>query len=139
MWIITAITGIVKGLGGIGAITKSITDLQMKKLEVQNNLQRLQIEAEIDALAIKRDAMIAASVNDRWYSQRNLMGYAVTIFVWKIVVYDTVLGWGFTPNPGQLVTWVVITVIGFFFVSKSADKITDGLVTFLLRKAKVEN
>src|SRR5688500_6607955 len=109
------LSAILGAINPIKGITDTIVGLQKAKLEAGNNDTKLKLDADIAALTLRRDAMIAASLNDRWWSPRNLMGWSVALFVVKIVVWDTVLQLGVTPNPGELVIWVVVTVIGFYF------------------------
>ena len=125
---------ILAALNPIKGITDTIVGLQKAKLEAANNSEKLHLDAEIAALQARRDAMIAASANDRWWSPRNLMGWSVALFVIKTVVWDTVLQLGVTPNPGELVIWVVVTVIGFYFVSRSADTIAATIGGAVARK-----
>jgi len=121
-------------LNPLSHITNGLTKAYETKLNAANHGERIKAEVEIAGLEAKRDAMIAASIHDKWWSPRNLMGWSVAIFVFKIVVVDSTLGWDVTPNVGSLVTWIVVTVIGFYFVSKSAEKITDTLAAAIARR-----
>ena len=55
------------------------------------------------------------------------MGWSAAAYVVKIVVYDTVLQLGVTPNPGSQVTGIVMLVIGFYFGSKAATDVAARL------------
>ena len=121
-WLISLFTG-----GTIKAIAEAIGAARKEARDAKTEQQRIAAEEHIAALEAKRDVVIAASVNDRWWSTRELIGKSVFIYVFKIIVWDTVLKLGVTPNPGDQVTFIVMTVIGFYFVSKSAEKITDTI------------
>ena len=62
------------------------------------------------------------------------MGWSAALYVGKIVVWDTVLQWGVTPNPGEQVTMIVMTIVGFYFVAKGAETVANTLAGVIRRK-----
>lgn len=116
--------GLLSFLNPLSQITDALTRAYTVREQARNDKDRIAADVVIRELEAKRDVVIAASVNDRWWSPRSIMGWCVAAFVFKIVVWDTVLQWGVTPYPGEMVTWVVITIVGFYFVSRSAETIT---------------
>jgi hypothetical protein len=108
--------------GGIAAIGKQINDWQRIKAEAQNDARRIEAEEKIAQLEARRDILIAeqGSWMTRWI--RPALAAPVVIFVWKILVWDTVLGWGITPEPGELVRWVVTATIGAYFLTRPFEK-----------------
>lgn len=74
-----------------------------------------------------------AAKNDKWWSPRTLMGWGATLYVLKIVVWDTVLQLGVTPNPGEQVTFIVMTVVSFYYGSKAAENIASILSNRIAR------
>lgn len=128
--------GLLSFLNPLNAITGALTDAYRRKLEADTDKTKIAAEVEISTLEAKRDVVIAASVNDRWWSPRNVMGWSVAAYVFKIIVWDSVLGLGVTPYPGEQVTFIVMTVIGFYFVSKGAETIANTIATGLGRRSK---
>ena len=124
---------ILKGLLGLGntitGIAGKIADAKVQMANAANDRERIAAEERIKAYEQQAAAMIAASTNDKWWSTRELIGKCVLLYVAKIVVWDTVLKLGVTPDPGEQVWWIVATVIGFYFVSKSAEKITNAIAS----------
>lgn len=110
---------------------KPITDALVRAYEAHanagNQTDRIKAEVTIAELEARRDVVIAASANDRWWSPRTLMGWSAALYVAKIVVWDTVLGWGVTPNPGEQVTYIVMTIVAFYFVSQGVERLARSL------------
>ena len=109
----------------LGQVTKYLADAYAAKSNAVTEQQRIAADERIEALKAQRDVVIAAG-NDRWWSPRNLMGWCVAAYVFRIVVWDTVLQWGVTPNPGEQVTYIVLTVIGFYFITGTAERIAGN-------------
>lgn len=75
-----------------------------------------------------------SAVADPWWSPRSIMGFSSAAYVVKIVVWDTVLQMGVTPNPGEQVTGIVMLVIGFYFGSKAATDVATRIFAALGRR-----
>ena len=107
-------------LNPLGALKDGLVAAQKQWLDANNDASRLKAEENMAYFKGQIELAVAASRYDKWYSVRSLIGYCVVILVAKLLIWDTVLGWGVTPNPGQLVMWITVTVIGFYFASKTA-------------------
>lgn len=114
-------------------ITDALTSAYEKKLAAQNDASRIEADKEIAWLEARRDAAIASG-SDPWWSPRSLMGYAVALYVVKTVFVDSTLQLGVTPYPGEQVSWIVVTIIGFYFVSRSAETIANSLTSGFRKK-----
>jgi hypothetical protein len=132
-WLLNFFTG-----GAVGSILGPLKDgllqAQQQYYQAQNDQQKL---AAQEAMAIWQgqiDLAIQASKTDKWYSIRNLIGYCVTLYIFKIIVLDTVFQLGSTPNPGTQVTFIVMTVVGFFFASKAAESVAQTIAAAISRK-----
>jgi hypothetical protein len=107
-------------LNPLGALKDGLVAAQKQWLDANNDASRLKAEENMAYFKGQIELAVAASRYDKWYSVRSLIGYCVVLLVAKLLIWDTVLGWGVTPNPGQLVMWITVTVIGFYFASKTA-------------------
>jgi hypothetical protein len=107
-------------LNPLGALKDGLVSAQKQWLDANNDASRLKAEENMAYFKGQIELAVAASRYDKWYSVRSLIGYCVVLLVAKLLIWDTVLGWGVTPNPGQLVMWITVTVIGFYFASKTA-------------------
>lgn len=112
-------------LNPLTPITKALTEAYTAKLAAENDGQRIEADIRIKNLEAKRDVVIAASVNDHWWSPRTIMGWCAAIYVFKLVVWDTVLGLGVTRNPGDQVTNIVMTIVGFYFLMTGIDRVVS--------------
>lgn len=107
----------------LGQLTKQLADAYAAKSNAQTEQQRIAADERIEAIKAQRDVVIAASIHDKWWSPRTIMGWCVALYVAKIIAWDTVFQLGVTPNPGSQVTSIVLTVIGFYFVTGTAERI----------------
>lgn len=114
-------------------ITDALTSAYQAKLNAQNDAERISADKEIAWLEARRDVAISAKT-DPWWSPRSLMGWSVSLYVFKLVVWDSVLQLGVTPYPGEQVSWIVVTIIGFYFVSRSAETIANSLTSAFRKK-----
>lgn len=99
-------------------ITDGIVRWQIAKEEAKNDRDRIYAEQKIAELEARRDVQVAATIHDKWYGPRSLIGYIVVILLGKIFVWDTVLGLGVTPYPGALVMETTTAVVAFYFVAE---------------------
>ena len=109
----------------LGQLTKQLADAYAVKSNAVTEQARIAADERIEAIKAQRDVVVS-SVGDRWWSPRTIMGWCVAIYVAKIIVVDTVLQLGVTPNPGSQVNGIVLTVIGFYFVTGTAERIAAG-------------
>jgi hypothetical protein len=126
--------GLLDWLNPLSAITSSLERAYQAKLAAQNDAGRIAAEVEIENLKARRDVVLSAALNDKWWSPRTIMGWSAALYVGKIVVWDTVLQWGVTPNPGEQVTMIVMTIVGFYFVAKGAEAVANTFAGVIRRK-----
>lgn len=119
--------------GGINALAGPLERAYKAKLTAQNDADRLEAEKQIRFYE-EQIALAQTAVNDPWWSPRVLMAYCVVVYVSKIVVWDTVLQWGVTPNPGQQVTGIVMLIIGFYYGSKAATDVASRIFAAIGRR-----
>lgn len=120
--------------GVIEAFTGPLERAYAAKLNAQNDSDRLDAEKQIKFYEGQIALATAAAQNDKWWSTRELIGKCALIYVFKIVVWDTVLKLGVTPDPGPQVTGIVMLVIGFYFGSKAASDIAGKLLNALIQR-----
>ncbi len=126
-WLLNLINPLGKIIDGLNAAYKA-------KLQAQNDADRIEADKQIDFFQGQIALATQAAQSDRWWSPRSLMGFCATIYVAKIVVYDTVLQLGVTPNPGGQVTGLVLAIVGFYFGSKTVSDVAGRLIGAWARK-----
>lgn len=110
-------------LDPISKISDLLQEAYVAKLRAENDEQRIRADVEIETLKAKRDILLAEQKSwmTRWI--RPFIAAPVGIYVWKLLVWDNVLGLGATPQPSDIVQWIVVTVIGAFFIGRPLEKL----------------
>lgn len=125
--------GLLSFLNPLSQIVGAAERAHQRVLDANGATEKLEAEKERDYWRGRLEA-VNASVGDPWWSPRTIMGWSVAGFVVKLVTWDSTLGRGVTANPGSLVTWIVITIIGFYFLSRSAETIAGTIANALSRR-----
>lgn len=120
----------------IGALTGPLERAYQAKLNATNDADRLEAEKQIKFYEGQVALAQTAAQNDKPWSTRELIGKFACIYVFKIVVWDTVLKLGVTPDPGPQVTGIVMLVLGFYFGSKAVTDIGAQLLGYLATRRK---
>lgn len=100
--------GLRMQLNGDG-VTEGQT-LEGNELDVQR--------AEIEAQTQYRLATVG-----RWYEPEKLMGYAVAVYIAKLLVYDKVLGLGSTDPLGGWIETTANLIVAFYFGKRGAENV----------------
>lgn len=105
-----------------GPLLQSIVNAYKAKLEAAGKQDVLatelavkEIEAEISARQAAKEVIIAEQ--GRWWTAlpRPAFALAFVIYVWKVIVWDKVLGWGTTdPLSGVMNEWAWIVLTAYF-------------------------
>ncbi|HET7849059.1 MAG TPA: hypothetical protein VFL51_08355 [Pseudolabrys sp.] len=121
--------------GGLlgGPFAKAALAAYQAKLAAGNDAQKIAAELAARELAVEqRERELAAQIviaeQGRWYTAlpRPLFAFAFVIYVWKVVVWDKVLGFwthGITdPLSGDIGRWAMI-VLTAYFGGRSIEKV----------------
>lgn len=119
---------ILSWLNPLAALADGLADAYRAKLAAKNDEQRIEADKQIAFFQGQMNLAQVAAEHDKWWSPRTIMAYCVTILVAKLFVWDTVLGWGVTPNPGSFVTGVAMVIISFYFGSKALGDLAARLL-----------
>ena len=113
-------------LNPLKAIGDQLNEAYKNKLLAMSSSEKLEAEQAISALEAKRDILLReqGSWLTRWI--RPALALPVVIYMWKLIVWDTVLGWGVTPFPGDFIEWYVLTVTGAYFIMRPIEKFVRG-------------
>lgn len=125
-----------------GGVTTTIRELAgplerayQAKLSAQNDADRLEADKQIKFFEGQISLANTAAQNDKWWHPRTLIAWGVTFVVLKLLLWDTAFGLGVTPNPGTLVTGIILMVLGFYFGSKAvSDAAARLLAAFVQQK-----
>jgi hypothetical protein len=113
-----------------GPFVKAALDAYRAKLSADNTTEKITADLAARELAVEQrekevDAKIVIAEQGRWYTAlpRPLFALAFIIYVWKVVVWDKVLGLGVTdPLSGAVAQWAMI-VLTAYFGGRSLEKV----------------
>jgi len=113
-----------------GPFAKAAVDAYRAKLTAENTSEKIAADLAARELTVEqREAEVATQVviaeQGRWYTAlpRPLFAFAFVIYVWKVVVWDRVLGLGSTPAlTGDVAQWAMI-VLTAYFGGRSLEKV----------------
>lgn len=129
-------TWLLSLINPLGKIVDGLNRAYAAKLAAKNDSERIEADKQIAYFEGQISLATAAAQNDRWWSTRELIGKCALVYVAKIIVWDTVLQLGVTPDPGPQVTGIVMVVIGFYFGSKAVSDLGARLLAaFSKRRA----
>jgi hypothetical protein len=113
-----------------GPFARAAVDAYRAKLAAENTSEKIAADLAARELAVEQrerelaNAMVLAE-QGRWYTAvpRPLFAIAFIIYVWKVVVWDKVLGLGTTDAlTGDVSQWATI-VLTAYFGGRSLEKI----------------
>jgi len=101
----------------IAKVTKAIADSRIAAANATTDQERVKAEERVKALEAKRDVLVASSANSKWDAlMRFCMAVPVAVFLWKVIIWDKVWPGGVTDDLSDNLWYVVMLVLGFYFV-----------------------
>lgn len=125
MWILSALGAITGLLGPISNIIGKLYDLNIAKIKATEDITVTGIQAEIDATHDKA-MVLTAEMGSRLAAIitsfiQTLLALPVAIFLWKVIIWDKVIGswpdYSTELANSSMLWWVIISVVGFYFVT----------------------
>jgi hypothetical protein len=119
-------------LGGpiVNKLLGGALDAYKAKLAAGNTTDKIAADLAAKELLIdQRERELATQViiaeQGRWYTAlpRPLFAFAFIIYVWKIVVWDKVLGWGVTDDLSPETWRVFMVILTAYFGGRSVEKV----------------
>ena len=113
-----------------GPFAKAAVDAYRAKLSAENTSEKIATdlaarELEVESRERELAAQVVIAEQGRWYTAlpRPLFAFAFIIYVWKVVVWDKVLGLGSTDAlSGDVAQWALI-VLTAYFGGRSLEKV----------------
>jgi hypothetical protein len=132
---VAAIFGWLGNLLG-GPFAKAAVEAYRAKLSAENTSEKIAADLAARELSVEqRERELAAQIvlaeQGRWYTAlpRPLFAFAFIIYVWKVVVWDKVLGLGTTDAlSGDVAQWAMV-VLTAYFGGRSIEKVARILVS----------
>jgi hypothetical protein len=126
--------GLLSFLNPLNSIINAAERAHQRVLDAKNNTERIEAEKDRDYWRNRLELAQVAAQHDKWWSPRNIMGSSAAFLVSKLLVWDTALKQDVTPDPGQLVTLILVTIIGFYFGSRALESIAGTIANAISRR-----
>lgn len=115
----------------INPLTPILTNLSSAyaaKAQATNDKERIEADERIAILERQVDLAKYAAQFDKPWHPRSIMAYVATLYVVKIIAWDTVFGLGVTPDPGPIIDGIVMLILGFYYGSAALSKVASSLL-----------
>lgn len=117
------ITGILKALLGFGETVKSVSNdiarVRIAAREADTEEKKAELHTEEKVLEARQAVLVAEAPGSRWNQGfRILLSIPALLVIWKIVIYDEMLGLGSTRIHSQEIWWYVLSVVSFYLVNR---------------------
>lgn len=118
------IPGILKAFLGFADTAKSISNdiaqVKIEALKSESDEKKIQAQEETKTLEARRDVLIAEAPGSRVNQLvRVLLSIPAIVLLWKIVIFDRVLGLGFTHKLSTEEWTYVWMVCGFYLLART--------------------
>lgn len=112
----------LKWLNPLGLIADKLTEAYTARQRALTDRDRIAADVSITQLEARQAVLIAeqASSLTRWI--RPALAAPVAIYIWKVVVWDKVLGLGVTDPLDERMWWVFTVIIGAYFLTRPIEK-----------------
>jgi hypothetical protein len=117
---------IISFLGG--PVVKALVDAYNAKLKAQTTDAKIAADlaaGEIAAQTAETNAVMQYRIAEigHWYEPDKLMGYAVTVYFAKLLVWDKVLGLGTTDPLAGFASVTANLVVSFYFAKRGFENV----------------
>lgn len=108
--------------GGVAAIGDQLNRAYATKVAARNSAERVAAEQRIKQLELRQSVLIAEQ--GRWLTAwiRPALALPFVVYVWKLVIYDKVLGWGSTPDLSDNLWHLMWIIAGAYFLMRPLEK-----------------
>ena len=108
--------------GGIKAIGAELRGAYEARLRATNDHEKLQAEQNIARLEAQQAVIIAEQ--GRWLTAwvRPLIALPFVLYLWKLILWDKVLGWGSTDDLSPNLWNMMTVIIGAYFLTRPFEK-----------------
>ena len=113
---------LLKLIDPISAITREIGRTRVELEKEKNTERRIELEGEVAALNAQQSVLIHTQQYFLNRLARFLLTVPIIVILWKLFIWDKVLGWGVTDPLGADLWDVLKIVMGGYFVTLAIDR-----------------
>lgn len=109
--------------GGLSTIIKDLTTAYSQKLDAKTEQERIAADERIATLEDQKEVILQAQKDkyERW--MRMVFAFPFVVYVWKLVIWDKILGWGVTDDLSSTLWTVFYIILGNYFVTSVVNRI----------------
>ena len=107
--------------GIVGQIGKQLNQAYKTRLDSKNETERVEADKTIASLEARKAVLVAESRSQWNIIFRAILAVPFAAFVWKVIVWDKLLGLGTTDNLSPELWNLMMVVYGFYFVYETAS------------------
>lgn len=109
--------------GGIAAIGGELRQAYEAKLKAQTDAEKLAAEETIARLEAQQAVLIAEQ--GRWLTAwvRPAIAAPFVLYIWKLIVWDKIMGQGATDNLSPELWQMMTVVIGAYFLTRPIETV----------------
>ena len=112
----------------VGPVIKGLIDAYNLKLKAVNADAKIAADlaaGEIAAQVAENQAILQYRIAEvgRWYEPDKLMGYFVSAYFGKLLIWDKVLGWGTTDPLAGFASVTANLVVSFYFAKRGFENV----------------
>lgn len=109
--------------GPLSEISNDLKEAYQSKLIAANDAERLAVQERITLLEARKSIVLAAQSDpvERWVR----IGFTLPFIVYvnKVVLWDKVLGWGVTDALSDNFAWIMMTILGGYFLETAIKRV----------------
>lgn len=113
---------LIKLIDPITGITRELAQARVAIEQEKNTERRIELEGKIAALNAQQSVLIESQQYFLNRLARFLLTVPIIVILWKLFIWDKVLGWGVTDPLGQDLWDVLKIVMGGYFVTLAIDR-----------------
>ena len=113
-----------------GPLLNKALDAYKAKLSAGNDADRIAADLATREMAVQqREIEVQGQYRiaslGHWYEPDKLMGYAVAVYVGKLLIYDKVLGLGTTDPLGGWIETTANLIVAFYFAKRGFENVAS--------------
>jgi len=106
----------------ITKITGQITDTRIAAMHAKTDEEKVAAEERTKQLEFRRDIMVAEAQSPMDRTIRFMFAFPCALYVCKLIIWDKIFELGSTDNLSDNLWYIMMTVIGFYFLDTLANK-----------------
>lgn len=116
---------ILKFLGvGLPAILDQIAKERTKQLDAKTEQEKIASAERLKVLEAKKEVILKSQDERIGEWVRLAWALPFIVYIWKLLLWDKVLGWGATDALSPTLEYIMWTVLGGYFILSATSKIT---------------